>query len=57
MLKLNLGCGNKIKKDFVNVDKFEIFNPDIVHDLEEFPYPFDNNSADFILLSHILVCS
>lgn len=54
MLKLNLGCGNKIKKDFVNVDKFEIFNPDVIHDLEEFPYPFDNNSTNFILLSHVL---
>ena len=54
MLKLNLGCGNKIKKNFVNLDKFETFKPDIVHDLEKFPYPFKDNSADYILLSHIL---
>lgn len=53
-MKLNLGCGSKILKDFINVDKFKYCNPNIVHDLEKTPYPFDTDSVDEILLSHVL---
>ena len=53
-MKLNLGSGSKILKGYVNVDKFQYYNPDVVHDLEKFPYPFKDNSIDEILLSHVL---
>jgi ubiquinone/menaquinone biosynthesis C-methylase UbiE len=53
-MKLNLGCGNKILDGYLNVDKFDYYNVDKVHDLEKFPYPFDNDSVDEILLSHVL---
>ena len=54
MIKLNLGCGSVIMKDFINVDKYNIYNPDIVHDLEIFPYPFKDNSVKEVILSHVL---
>ena len=54
MLNLNLGSGSKRIKDYINVDKYKIFKPDIIHDLEQFPYPFENSSVDNIILSHIL---
>ena len=38
----------------VLADKYEYYKPDIVHDLEKFPYPFKENSVDEILLSHVL---
>ena len=37
MKKLNLGSGDKRMSGFLNLDKFDTFKPDIVHDLEIFP--------------------
>lgn len=53
-IKLNLGCGTKKRDGFVNVDKFPTFSPDVVWDLETFPWPFDDNAADYIVMSHVL---
>ena len=53
-MKLNLGSGSKLLDNYTNVDKYEYFNPDVVHDLEHFPYPFNDDSVDEILLSHVL---
>jgi len=51
-LRLNLGCGAKHLEGYINVDKFG--NPDIRLDLETFPWPWEDNSAIFIELSHVL---
>ena len=54
MKKLNLGSGDKRIPGFLNVDKFDTFKPDIVHDLEKFPYPFLDNEIEEIKLIHVL---
>ena len=53
-VKLNLGCGSKKLDGYINIDKYDTYNPDIIHDLEKFPYPFEDNSINEILLSHVL---
>ena len=44
-MKLNLGCSNKIIEWYINVDKFDLYNVDVKHDLETFLYPFEDDSV------------
>jgi len=50
---LDLGSGNVDLAD-TTVDIDENTNPDIVHDLEKFPYPFEENEYETCWLIHIL---
>lgn len=52
MLKLNLGCGARRFDGFVNVDKHG--DPDVSHDLEQFPWPWEDSSVDEVRLIHVL---
>ena len=53
-MKVNLGCGNKILQGWVNLDKYDVYPVDVVHDLETFPYPFETGSCTEILMNHVL---
>lgn len=55
-MKLNLGCGLNRREGYVNVDKVAAAGcaPDVVHDLECFPWPFDTGGAEEVVLSHVL---
>ena len=53
-MKLNLGCGFSRRDGWLNVDKAAACNPDRVVDLEQTPWPFDDDCADEVLLSHVL---
>jgi len=48
-----LGSGNVDLAD-TTVDIDEDTDPDVVHDLDEFPYPFEENEYDTCWLIHIL---
>lgn len=52
--KLNFGSGEDRKEGYVNIDWNRITNPDIVHDLNQFPYPFPDNHFELIEAVHIL---
>ncbi|GAI92192.1 unnamed protein product, partial [marine sediment metagenome] len=52
--KLNLGCGQFKKDGFINIDIDDKTNPDIRHNLNQFPYPFENNRFVLIEANHLL---
>ena len=54
MRKLNLGCGFDKREGFVNADNFAECAPDIHIDIEQTPWPLEDNSFDFILMKHVL---
>jgi len=53
MKKLNIGCGKDLKKDYVNIDIVD-YGGNVIHDLNSYPFPFEENSFDEIYASHIL---
>lgn len=53
-VKLNLGSEGDPKKGWTNLNIRSGKNVDVVHDLNKFPYPFNDNHADVIYLSHVL---
>jgi len=52
--KLNLGCGEFGKEGYVNVDQYSVSEPDVRHDLNTFPYPFEDNRFRLIEADHLL---
>ncbi|ATE66427.1 class I SAM-dependent methyltransferase [Rhizorhabdus dicambivorans] len=52
--KLNLGCGFDIRPDFVNADSFPECNPDLLLDVEQPDWPFEDDRFDYVLMKHVL---
>jgi hypothetical protein len=54
-VRLNLGCGNDIMPGYVNHDLVR-HRPevDLVHDLRDFPWPWDDNAAEEIRLLDVI---
>ena len=51
---LDVGCGRSKRPGFIGMDKSAKFNPGIVHDLEVFPYPLEDESCLTIVAAHII---
>lgn len=56
MIKLNLGCGNHILNDFVNVDCKIITDLRCVEDDIIFLNKFQDNTAELVYAAHCLQC-
>lgn len=52
---LDVGCGLKSKKEgSIGLDMRAAPHVDVIHNLNDFPYPFEDNEFDWIEMSHIL---
>lgn len=54
VVKLNLGCGTKYLKGYINCDIATTVKIDKKVNLNIFPYPFKDNYADEILMDNVL---
>jgi len=55
MKKLNLGCGkNRFVTDAITLDINPMTEPDIIHDLNKFPWPFPDNEFDMVYCMDVL---
>lgn len=54
LTKLNLGCGFKRLDGYINVDMEKADHVDVVANLDKFPWPFKDSSAEYILLDNTL---
>lgn len=53
-MKLNLGCGKDIREGYINLDFKKAKGVDIVHNLNEYPYPFKENTFDEVFCDRVL---
>ena len=51
---IDLGCGNKKRAGAIGVDFNDRTQADIVHDLNKFPYPFEDASVDQVYIDNCL---
>jgi SAM-dependent methyltransferase len=51
-IKLDIACGYNKKQGYIGVDLWK--GADLVCNLEEFPWPFEDNSVDAIFCSHYI---
>ena len=54
MKVLDVGCGNNKTKEAIGIDISPNTQADIIHNLNKFPYPFNNNEFDKIICNDIL---
>ena len=52
--RLNIGCGEFRKEGYVNLDIRPDVGAEIIHDLQEFPYPIPDNEFDVVEADHVL---
>jgi SAM-dependent methyltransferase len=53
-VNIDLGCGQKKREGYIGVDALALPGVDIVHDLDVFPYPFEEGSAANVWMDNIL---
>tara|TARA_X000000368_G_C23052462_1_gene722124 strand:+ start:1875 stop:2468 length:594 start_codon:yes stop_codon:yes gene_type:complete len=49
---LDLGCGKDKIENSIGIDKIKSESVDVRHDLNNFPYPFDDDSFELVVCKH-----
>ena len=52
--RLDFGAGERNESGSISVDRQPLTNPDIAHDLNNFPYPFADASVDEVRAFHVI---
>lgn len=53
-VRLDLGCGENKQPGFVGIDYRKLKGVDIVHNLEQYPYPLPDECASLAVASHVV---
>jgi len=53
-LCIDVGCGEACQPEFIGMDKRDLEGVDIVHDVEVFPWPIEDDSVHVLMMSHIV---
>ena len=53
-MKLQIGAGGKAKEGWVNLDLAPLPGINVVHDLNVYPWPFEDNQFEYILAIDVL---
>ena len=53
-IMLDLGCGANCNKGYVGMDIRDLPGVQIVHDIESFPWPLEDDSCAVIVCSHLI---
>lgn len=53
-LWLDVGCGHHKTTGCVGMDRRKIDGVDVVHDIEDLPWPFEKDLFDRVILSHVM---
>lgn len=53
-IMLDLGCGENKNPGYTGMDKRPLDGVDIVHDIENIPYPLGDDSCAVIVMSHVI---
>ena len=51
---LDVGCGVKKQPGAIGIDRNPASKPDVLWDLDRFPYPFADNSFDRVMAIHVI---
>lgn len=51
---LDVGCGKNKHQGSIGLDYNPLTGADIIHDLNEFPYPFEDNEFDMVVATHVV---
>ena len=52
--KLHIGCGHQVFEGWINLDIAPLPDVDIVHDLTQFPWPFEDGQFNEIYMKDVL---